>query len=305
MERCTRCEICTDQCRVAEELAGTFKALGDLNRLKIITFLAADTTGTLGVGDLATRLGISQPAVSQHLKTLKGAGLIESRKTGFHVYFTFNRERMSRFREQFDQISTSVLDRCDREFLRAKSPELRNSCVIYHSFTGTTRSVAEKVRDFCGGDLVEVTPKRNYGTFTAYTTGCLRSRNGDLDPIVPDLIDVSPYSLLVIGTPVWAWRSTPAINAAVAALSNCEGKRAVIYATCSGQVGEALTQLRRALEARGVTVIGEVTFTKRDLLDPDRNNDLIRRIVSAGTAESPDQREMKTMKTPEPGEDLS
>jgi len=52
-------------------------------------------------------------------------------------------------------------------------------------------------------------------------------------------------------------------------------------------------------------VIGEVTFTKRDIQDQDRNNDLIRRIVSAGTAESPDQREMKTIMTPESGEDLS
>lgn len=305
MEQCTRCEICTGQCRIAEEMAGAFKALGDPNRLKIITYLAADTTGTLGVGDLATRLGISQPAVSQHLKTLKTAGLIESRKIGFHVYFSFNREQMSRFRDQFDQISTSVLDRCDREFFRTKSPELQNTCIIYHSFTGTTRSVAEKVRDFCGGDLVEVQPMRNYGTFTAYTTGCLRSRNGDLDPIEPDVIDVSPYSLLVIGTPVWAWRPTPAINAAIAALSNCEGKKAVIFATCSGQIGEALTQLRRALEARGVTVIGEVAFTKRDLQDQGRNNDLIGRIISAYSAESPVQREKRNSTAPESGEDIS
>ncbi len=49
-------------------MAGTFKALGDLTRLQIIYLLATDTSGTLGVGDLAIRLGISQPGSLPALK---------------------------------------------------------------------------------------------------------------------------------------------------------------------------------------------------------------------------------------------
>ncbi|MDD2473468.1 MULTISPECIES: ArsR/SmtB family transcription factor [unclassified Methanoculleus] len=56
---------------------------------------ATDTTGTMGVSDLAGRLGISQPAVSQHLKTLKSEGFVTSRREGFHVYFSFNRDRLA------------------------------------------------------------------------------------------------------------------------------------------------------------------------------------------------------------------
>ena len=64
MEPCNRCDTCTKLCEIVPSMAGTFKALGDLTRLQIIYLLATDTSGTLGVSELAIRLGISQPAVS-------------------------------------------------------------------------------------------------------------------------------------------------------------------------------------------------------------------------------------------------
>jgi hypothetical protein len=47
----------------------------------------------------------------------------------------------------------------------------------------------------------------------------------ELDPIEPETIDVSVSDLVVIGTPVWAFKATPAINAAIAALKGCDGKK--------------------------------------------------------------------------------
>src|SRR5665647_3976317 len=75
---------------IVPEMAGTFKALGDLTRLRIIHLLSTDTSGTLGVGELAARLNISQPAVSQHLKTLRSEGLVDSRREGFYTYYTID-----------------------------------------------------------------------------------------------------------------------------------------------------------------------------------------------------------------------
>jgi multimeric flavodoxin WrbA len=97
--------------------------------------------------------------------------------------------------------------------------------IIFYSYSGNTRGVAEKVRDACGGDLVEVKPKSDYSSLTAYTIGCYRAVKGMGDPIEPETIDVAADDVIVIGTPVWAGRATPAINAAVAALDGCRGKR--------------------------------------------------------------------------------
>ena len=66
--------------------AEVFKALGDETRLNIIRLIAA-AGNRLCVGMLAQKLGISQPAVSQHLKTLRNAGLIVADREGLHVHY--------------------------------------------------------------------------------------------------------------------------------------------------------------------------------------------------------------------------
>jgi flavodoxin len=158
------------------------------------------------------------------------------------------------------------------------------TCIIYHSYSGITRGVAEKVRKAWGGDLVEVQPKEHYSKLTAYTLGCLRARKEDRDPIIPEKIDVSSFDLIVIGTPVWAWKATPAINAAIAALEGCEGKSAVIFATCGSQSGDTLPILRKALESKGVKVAGEIAFTRKEIGDDQKIDELIALDTAAGTA---------------------
>ena len=61
-----------------------FQALGDPSRRAILESLMR---GEAAVNDLTARFDISQPAVSQHLATLKGAGLVNSRREGRRVYY--------------------------------------------------------------------------------------------------------------------------------------------------------------------------------------------------------------------------
>lgn len=282
MEPCNKCNTCNRLCEIVPSMAGTFKALGDLTRLQIIHLLATDTSGTLGVSELAARLGISQPAVSQHLKTLKGEGLVDSRREGFYVYYTINRDRIMQFRDHFELMYASVMENCSREMLRRRNRDHAiRTCVIFYSYSGVTRHVAEGIRNASGCDLIEVRTKTPYSTFTAYTTGVLRSRKRSLDEIEPGEIDVSEYDLLIIGTPVWAWKPSPAINAAVQALIGCEGKRAVIFSTCSNQPGEALPLLKEALAARGVQVMAAISLDAKDTKNPDAGGDLLHRIIAA------------------------
>jgi DNA-binding transcriptional ArsR family regulator len=282
MEPCNKCPECNKLCEIVPAMAGTFKALGDLTRLQIIYLLSTDTSGTLGVSELASRLKISQPAVSQHLKTLKGEGLVDSRRDGFYVYYSINRERMVEFRDHFELMYASVMKQCSREMVRKATPGRSvRACVIYYSYSGVTRRVAEGIRNAGGCDSIEIKTKTSYTSFTAYTKGVLRSRKGACDPIEPSEVDVSAYDLLIIGTPVWAWKPSPAINAAVKALRGCEGKMAVIFTTCSNQPGEALPLLRKALEERGVTVMAEISLDQDDTKNPDAGGELLRQIIAA------------------------
>jgi flavodoxin len=157
------------------------------------------------------------------------------------------------------------------------------TCIIYHSYSGNTRGVAENVRAACGGELTEVISKEYSSRITAYTLGCYRAMKGMCDPIEPVVIDVAAADVIVIGTPVWAGRATPAVNAAVAALGGCKGKKAVIFATCGGKEGEALPMLKKALEEKGVIVAREFVFDKTGIKDPDRINAMVSAIKTVGS----------------------
>ncbi|HEX3002376.1 MAG TPA: flavodoxin, partial [Methanoregula sp.] len=174
------------------------------------------------------------------------------------------------------------MEQCSREMVRKATPgRTVRACVIYYSYSGITRRVAEGIRNASGCDLIEVRTKAAYTSFTAYTKGVVRSRKGACDVIDPDEIDVSGYDLLIIGTPVWAWKPSPAINAAVKALKGCEGKMGVVFTTCNNQPGEALPLLRKALEDRGVTVMAEIGLDQEDTKNPDAGGELLRQVIAA------------------------
>jgi len=61
-----------------------FKALADTSRRAIFESL---THGEAAVKDLTARFDISQPAVSQHLATLRDSGLVRARREGRCVYY--------------------------------------------------------------------------------------------------------------------------------------------------------------------------------------------------------------------------
>ncbi len=62
-----------------------FKALSDANRRKIIDLLKKKE---MTAGEIADKFNVSKPTISEHLKTLKNADLIQSEKNGqFITYF--------------------------------------------------------------------------------------------------------------------------------------------------------------------------------------------------------------------------
>jgi DNA-binding transcriptional ArsR family regulator len=61
-----------------------FQVLADPSRRAIFESL---TRGEAAVKDLTAQFDISQPAVSQHLATLKAAGMVNARRDGRNVYY--------------------------------------------------------------------------------------------------------------------------------------------------------------------------------------------------------------------------
>ena len=81
----TRERLLDDQ--VYASLAETFGALADSNRAKIIYSLLGQE---LCVCDIACVVGISESAVSQHLRILRTLRLVKQRKDGRMMYYSLN-----------------------------------------------------------------------------------------------------------------------------------------------------------------------------------------------------------------------
>jgi DNA-binding transcriptional ArsR family regulator len=83
-------------------------ALGDWTRRQIFDVLKH---GPHSVGELAARVPVSRPAVSQHLKVLKDAGLVVDRKDGVRRIYSVDPNGLAGIRAYFDSFWDEALGR--------------------------------------------------------------------------------------------------------------------------------------------------------------------------------------------------
>jgi DNA-binding transcriptional ArsR family regulator len=83
-------------------------ALGDPTRRSIFESLRS---GPHSVGELADGLPVSRPAVSQHLRVLKEAGLVSDRKEGTRRVYRIEPDAVLRVRDYFDGFWSEALER--------------------------------------------------------------------------------------------------------------------------------------------------------------------------------------------------
>ncbi len=92
-----------------EELANIFKALSDPTRLRLVKLLSdctparCDSKGELCVNALACELGVTQSAVSQHLRVLRQAGLVQGKRCGSFVHYSLDRDRLEQYKSSLQE----------------------------------------------------------------------------------------------------------------------------------------------------------------------------------------------------------
>lgn len=86
----------------AVQLAELFRALGDASRIRILSAIADEE---LHVGAIAEIAGISESAVSHHLRGLRQMRLVRARKDGREVYYTLDDEHVTAlFRQGLEHV---------------------------------------------------------------------------------------------------------------------------------------------------------------------------------------------------------
>ncbi len=88
-----------------KEAVALLKALADPTRLALVRLLAQQRDEqALCVCALAERLGVSQPAVSQHLAVLRRLGLVRGERMGVRTHYFLDREMLGHYRELVDNL---------------------------------------------------------------------------------------------------------------------------------------------------------------------------------------------------------
>ena len=88
------------------ELDRMLKALGEPTRLKIYQALLERKHC---VRSLSKKLGISESAISQHMKIMKDADLVYGEKFGYHTHYLPLQEAVDFLTEQFQKMQTASL----------------------------------------------------------------------------------------------------------------------------------------------------------------------------------------------------
>lgn len=111
-----------------EQMARVFKALGDVNRMRIIKVLASNPNESVCVVEMADILGISQPATSQHLRVLRSVGILRPNRVGNRTYYSIDVDRLRSYKEIIDRMFKMAFVRCQMDG-DCEGCELYDECV--------------------------------------------------------------------------------------------------------------------------------------------------------------------------------
>ena len=126
--------------------------------------------------------------------------------------------------------------------------------VAYFSWSGNTKSIAQKIQAQTGADIFEITPVTPYPADyneTAYGIAKEQKEKGIHPPIHNK--DISSYDVIFVGTPAWWYTMAPPVMTLLAE-NNFEGKIIVPFVTHGGGGGYTIDKDMEKL-AKGAKVL--------------------------------------------------
>ena len=121
--------------------------------------------------------------------------------------------------------------------------------VIYYSYSGHTKALAEKIATDESADIVEIRDVKRMGKLKAYSVGCFAAIKGKAWPIEPVEADFAAYDRLVLFSPIWAGNTPPAFNAVLALLP--EGKTVSVKLVSDSGKSGCQERLEAAIREKG------------------------------------------------------
>lgn len=145
--------------------------------------------------------------------------------------------------------------------------------LVYFSYTGHTKYIAEIIKQNINCDVIRLEPVIPYSNdYNKVVNDEQNQESSDKIPEIKDInIDLDLYDIIIIGTPVWWYRSAPVIRAFLKKydLSN---KIIIPYATNAGWLGKTFNEIKSLCPNSKVVNEFNIVFTsdyiKNELVTP-------------------------------------
>lgn len=133
--------------------------------------------------------------------------------------------------------------------------------VVYFSYTGNTRMIAEKIKDKTYCDILELKPVEPYSD--DYDSVVNDEHNSEKSNYIPKIqeidVDLSNYDEIILGTPVWWYRPVPVVRTFLMQ-NDLSGKTIKPFATNAGWLGRTFSEIKSICKDSNVEEVLNIVF---------------------------------------------
>ena len=142
------------------------------------------------------------------------------------------------------------------------------SMIFYYSKSGKTESLAMKVKEVLGSDILKVEPEKPYGNWVSSVFRVIREKSKTIYPaFCTEIPNLDQYDTVLIGYPIWAG-DIPSFFAYFVKKCNLRGKTVIPFATSGGSgIEPSIKTLKRICPESNVTLQYRYIQAKSDELE--------------------------------------
>jgi len=136
-----------------------------------------------------------------------------------------------------------------------------NKLVIFYSFEGSTKLVAESIAESIDADILRLKPKNEIKSkgFMRFIWAVKAAIMREKPELLPFDKSIEEYDVLFIGTPVWVWAYAAPLNTFLSKHAP-SGKKIAVFCCHAGGKGKTLKNMKQALKDN--TILGELDLSK-------------------------------------------
>ena len=132
------------------------------------------------------------------------------------------------------------------------------SLVVYYTRTGNAKFVAETIAAELGSDIEEVVDLKKRAGKIGWMTAGKDATQEKQTKIGPTTRVPQDYDLIILGTPVWAWKPTPAIRTYIAK-NDLSGKKVALFFTMDSNLKQAVEKTKALIP--NATFVGDIAIS--------------------------------------------